>query len=87
MDEPDDWRLQGQEKWLMGATLYYRQWVAPRPDWDHDHCEFCWETFSPHEGDTPRGYTTHDNYRWICEQCFRDFRERFGWTVGESNER
>jgi hypothetical protein len=22
-----------------------------------------------------------DDYRWICEDCFRDFREQFRWKV------
>jgi hypothetical protein len=29
------------------------------------------------------GYTTEDRYRWICFQCFNDFREQFRWTVRE----
>ena len=27
------------------------------------------------------GYTTTDDYHWICEPCFEDFREQFKWTV------
>ena len=30
------------------------------------------------------GYTTEDHYRWICDRCFQDFRELFGWTVKAS---
>jgi hypothetical protein len=22
-----------------------------------------------------------DEYRWICESCFEDFRHAFGWEV------
>jgi hypothetical protein len=40
MNDPD-WRLQGQEKYLGGVTLVRRRWQQQRPDWDHDHCEFC----------------------------------------------
>jgi hypothetical protein len=30
------------------------------------------------------GYTTADNYHWVCPRCFADFRERFRWRlVGE----
>ena len=54
--------------------------------WDHDHCEFCWETFAQ-EG-TPRslaeGFATEDGYHWICRSCFDDFRERFGWSLIEA---
>jgi predicted Fe-S protein YdhL (DUF1289 family) len=27
------------------------------------------------------GYCTQDEYHWICDQCFKDFKERFHWTV------
>jgi hypothetical protein len=75
----NDWRLQGQEAYLTGARLSLRRWTARDARWDHDHCEFCWATFSPAGLD--RGYTTADEYRWICERCFSDFRAHFGWTV------
>ena len=84
--EPDDWRLTGQERYLRGATLVRKRWVAPRPEWDHDHCAFCWAKF-PHE--VEEGYTTTEahpsgaGYHWICEPCFGDFAERFGWRVVE----
>src|SRR5260370_41541155 len=47
-----DWRLQGQENYLKGATLLRKPYRALSPDWEHDHCEFCWarfldQTFSP----------------------------------------
>jgi hypothetical protein len=41
----DDWRLRGQEDYLLGATLQlkaYRMWSEK---WDHDHCAFCWAKF------------------------------------------
>ena len=47
----------------------------------HEHCEFCWTAFSAHEDDMHSGYCTPDYYRWICEECFQDFQEMFGWTV------
>ena len=80
-----DWRLMGQQKYLTGATLVRRRWRQSRPHWDHDHCEFCGAKFADdrladalHEG-----WTTPDEYRWICDGCFHDFRERFGWNVHE----
>ena len=27
------------------------------------------------------GYCTRDSYRWICEECFADFCNRFHWTL------
>ncbi len=40
-----DWRLQGQENYLKGATLLRKPYRALSPDWEHDHCEFCWAKF------------------------------------------
>ena len=40
-----DWRLQGQEKYLQGATLLRKRYKAWSEDWEHDHCEFCWAKF------------------------------------------
>lgn len=77
--EKDDWRLRGQEKYLSNKDLFLRQWKAPRPDWDHDHCEFCWAKFSDAVDVLHEGYTTEDNYYWICPDCYNDFKELFGW--------
>ena len=80
-----DWRLQGQEKYLTGTALVRRTYsrYSENPAWDHDHCEFCWAKFStvPGEGVHTHGYCTPDEYRWVCETCFDDFREAFGWSV------
>jgi hypothetical protein len=80
----DDWRLQGQERFLKGKTLYWRRYKAYSETWEHDHCAFCGEKLA--EGDNPNalheGYATKDNYFWVCKQCFYDFREMFEWKVG-----
>jgi len=78
-----DWRLQGQEKYLAGLTLAHREWRQTRPNWDHDHCEFCWATFGGVSYGTAlrAGWTTPDEYRWICDVCFADFKDRFGWQI------
>jgi hypothetical protein len=31
----------GPGAYLQGATLTLRPWSSDRPDWDHDHCDFC----------------------------------------------
>lgn len=47
----------------------------------HEHCWFCWEKATT---DTDRVfYCTEDMGCWICEGCFNDFRDEFGWTVKE----
>ncbi len=54
--------------------------------WDHDHCEFCWAKFAEEiliPDSLHEGYATADNYRWICEACFEDFKDQFGWRLIE----
>jgi hypothetical protein len=84
MSEPD-WRLRGQQKYLRGLGLVRRRWSQTREGWDHDHCQFCWAKFATtadadalHEG-----WTTRDEYWWICDVCFNDFQGQFCWTVTE----
>jgi hypothetical protein len=80
-----DWRLNGQEKFLSGVSLIHRLYrrYPKNPDWDHDHCQFCFAKFMVE--DLPDvlhvGYSTEDEYRWICESCFAEFKDRFRWTV------
>ncbi len=74
-----DWRLQGQEKFLMRAAFAKRQYQKYRDDWDHDHCEFCSEKFSEGPKDLHVGYATQDNLHWVCEGCFEDFKQHFQW--------
>lgn len=83
MADDFDWRLQGQGAFLSGVVLQRRRYAQPRPDWDHDHCEFCGVKFMNVDSvDVVReGYATLDGYHWICDTCFGDFRKRFGWTV------
>ena len=80
---PDDWRRQGQERYLAGARLIAQTYRPYRPDWEHDHCEFCGAKLSLAEGDLKSGYSTEDSYHWVCAQCFLDFKEEFRWVVDE----
>jgi hypothetical protein len=77
-----DWRLAGQERYLTGAVFQLRRYSPPSADWDHDHCEFCWVKFSspPNNGEIDEGYVTSDGKHWVCQGCFRDFRERFSFS-------
>ena len=81
----DDWRRLGQERYLKNKVVTFGKYTPPRPDWDHDHCEFCMAKFSLFPGDLTQGYATTDEYRWICAECFADFKDEFGWTVPSSD--
>ena len=81
--ENTDWRLQGQEKYLMGLTLNFQSYEPSNSKNDHDHCEFCSVEFmkiDDHDSLT-EGYVTEDKYRWICKGCFEDFKDLFKWKV------
>lgn len=76
----------GQEKRLQDRSFSLRQWWLYREGWDHDHCEFCQRHISisiatDDEDGTDRGYVAEDNYCWVCESCFPDFRDQFNFGV------
>jgi hypothetical protein len=88
MQEDGDWRLRGQENYLKGVTLVHRKYrqYESDPNWDHDHCEFCWTEFCLKDNPTSiqEGYATQDDYHWICAKCFEDFKASFQWSVIEA---
>ena len=77
----NDWRLQGQERFLKGVELRRATYAPYREGWEHDHCEFCGRKFSTRASDIHDGYVTNDGYHWICESCYNDFRESFDWKL------
>jgi hypothetical protein len=87
----DDWRLQGQEKYLSGVRLVWKQYREWSPSHEHDHCSFCWAKFMDRDDVTDvlrEGYAAQgagpqgqDDYHWVCANCVRDFSDRFRWTV------
>lgn len=83
--KPDDWRKQGQERYLSAVKLIPRNYYPYSSNWDHDHCEFCGTKFSFNEGYSKNGYSTEDGYYWICNQCFNDFQDEFNWEVEQKS--
>jgi len=85
--EPNDWRLFGQEKYLKNQVLSYKKYSDRRTATDHDHCQFCGAKFSDTIDDALKaGYTTSNDYWWICAQCFEDFKKIFGWKVVDQSK-
>jgi len=84
-EDPDDWRLAFLKGYPTGITFYRIAYKQLSKQWDHDHCMTCWAKFT--EDDRPedphqiihRGYTTDEGPWWICDTCFQDFKEMFGW--------
>ena len=83
MTEKDDWRRQGQEAYLLGSTFERKPYTRYRDGWDHDHCEFCGQKLAEFEGEgiLNEGYATQNNYRWVCAECFSDFKDEFKWRL------
>jgi hypothetical protein len=80
--EPNDWRLTNQQDYLHGRKWTWKEYRAPSPSWDHDHCCFCWAKFmeANYLDTLQEGFSTQDDYYWVCRRCFADFKEIFDWT-------
>jgi hypothetical protein len=85
-----DWRLTGQEHYLQGKSVRLQRFKIRKetPEWDHEHCDFCWQKIVDDPSKYPRpeelivdAYVTEDGRHWICPQCFSDFHERFQLTL------
>lgn len=75
---------------MTGLDMCWNSYRRHSETSDHDHCEFCGAKFAEPElipDALHVGYATADEYRWVCEECFDDFRERFGWNVVRCEER
>jgi hypothetical protein len=80
-----DWRVDNG-KHTRGAVLTLKEYLAPSDKWDHEHCVCCWAKFvESAPGALSEGYTTKDNYHWICPQCFRDLKGEMEWTLASSS--
>ncbi len=77
----NDWRLQGQDRYLRGVALARKRYQRYRTGWEHDHCEFCGDKFSEDSDDLSIGYVTTDSKHWVCETCFKDFVREFQWIT------
>jgi len=88
MREENDWRLTNQQKYLHGVSLCWRRYSPPKPEWDHDHCEFCWAKFMDEDGTKilREGYADEGERHWICEQCYEDFKDLFDWQIAQPRQ-
>jgi len=89
MKKETDWRLQGQDRYLKGAVVTYRKYRCHSKSCDHDHCEFCGAKFMEESSDPEvqtEGYTTVDEYRWICPTCLADFKERYAIAIRDTTD-
>jgi hypothetical protein len=50
----------------------------------HEHCDFCWKKAMTNT--ECEFYCTKDMRYWICNECFEDFKDKFGWIVKSADE-
>lgn len=79
----EDWRLNGQEAYLLGAKLKKTRFEA-EGYYDHVHCDFCWGKISEYDGDLHVGYCTEGEIHWVCEECYNDFKDMFHFELEPS---
>jgi hypothetical protein len=78
-----DWRLQGQEAWLLEKSLREQKYRCSAAGWAHDHCECGGRKSSLLDLDgLTSGYATPDS-RWVFETCFVNFCGHFRWKLAE----
>ena len=77
----DDWRLTGQEEYMQGVELkeVTVEEIKNRNQLWHEHCEFCMCKITNQMDKAC--YTTKDEYRWVCIDCFSDFKDRFNCKI------
>ena len=87
-NKKNDWRLsRDQIKYLKDEKLLNISFEKWSETWDHEHCEFCWAKFSEFDGDLKKGYCTLDKKKWICNECFNDFKEMFNWKTAKQDNK
>ena len=82
----DDWRLMGQEGYLIGKHLQHRRFSRKLCYEDFDQCDFCWRCFDKDDAVPARAYFVLEERLWICEDCFVFFQKHFQWDVEEIND-
>lgn len=85
MIEENDWRLRGQEEYLQNKDFCFMRFIPSENGNLHIHCEFCWHKFmeTPEgvEDCSSEGYCSSDGKYWVCEECFKDLKEKFNWKL------
>ena len=82
----DDWRIQGQEGYLMNKYLVFRTFDRKLCVEDYDQCEFCWSVFDKDKHHPKKAYYQPDEKVWICEKCYNDFKKYFHWRIIETED-
>lgn len=77
----EDWQIREYEEnpELHNKTLVFRSFDLKQGE--HLHCELCWNRFSLHNEDLQIGYLEEETKSWICQECFDECGNLFGWKI------
>ena len=81
----DDWRIMGQEGYLLNQKLQYRRFDRAICVEDYVQCEFCQAIFDEDKSNPSMAYFSPVEKVWVCKTCFHDFCMHFNWDVDESS--
>jgi hypothetical protein len=92
MDDQGDAGESQHDEWLANAVANLRsknfrwsRYTQPSPEWDHDHCEFCFQRFAEpranYNDSVEFGFTTPDRFNWVCRECVDKYKDQFGWII------
>ena len=70
-----DWGLDIVLDNIEYKTYYLEDNLGQYPNFDHDHCELCFEKIMNIDGCEKEGYVTLDFYYWLCKDCFSKYHE------------
>ena len=77
-----EWYIEIYEnnEYLHHKVLKKVQFGLPYSHSDHEHCAHCWAKISNFEGDYHYGYFEPISTDWICEECFYEYKDLYGWS-------
>ena len=70
-----DWALDIVLDNIEYKTYYLEDNLGQYPNFDHDHCELCFEKIMNIDGCEKEGYVTLDFYYWLCKDCFSKYHQ------------
>ena len=70
-----DWGLDIVLDNIEYKTYYLEDNLGQYPNFDHDHCELCFEKIMNIDGCEKEGYVTLDFYYWLCKDCYSKYHK------------
>jgi len=65
--------------YLKNKKFVLKKWKVPKenPNWDHDHCEICFQRISNsnYSDEEREAFADEKEEDWICRKCFNKYLE------------